>query len=293
MPLMNKEQLQLLGADEGAYSEVTDREATGDRSITLDRYEKGILAKYFDLSKINRRGINNEENLSERLSLLTLIDGSIERIEVREIPIVYPKREGNELRLYMQGSKGFYGNTGDTFVIYTKKKAPGPIVGFISPEFRQDVSDESERNFIINNLDTDDEKYQRGILLSQAGIPFERISLQFPRTALIARQALIKANYQCEYESTHKTFISPITKSEFMEAHHLIPLSVQKDFSTSLDHIYNIFSLCPNCHRKIHFGSVKDKEEILERLYSSREELFLSSWALSFEQLCNYYGITK
>lgn len=293
MPFMNKEQLQLLGADAGAYSEVTDREATGDRSITLDRYEKEILARYFDLSKINRRGINNEDNLSERLQLFTLIDDSFERIEVKEIPIVYPKREGNELRLYMQGSKGFYGNTGDTFVIYTKKKVLGPIVGFISSKFRQDFSDESERDFIINTLDTDDEKYQKGILFSQAGIPFERTSLLFPRSAIIARQALEKASYQCEYDSAHKTFISPITKLYFMEAHHLIPLSVQKDFSTSLDHIYNIFSLCPNCHRKIHFGSVKDKEEILERLYGSREQLFLSSWALSFEQLCYYYGITK
>ncbi|RKO81204.1 hypothetical protein C5E04_10370 [Pectobacterium parmentieri] len=187
----------------------------------------------------------------------------------------------------------FYGNTGDIFIIYTKNNISLPIIGFIPQQTWKKFSEDSERCFLINTLDIDDEKYQKGILLSQAGIPFERTSLQFPRSALIARQALEKANYQCEYEIFHETFISPITKLDFMEAHHLIPLSVQKDFSTSLDHIYNIFSLCPNCHRKIHFGSVKDKEEILERLYRSREELFLSSWALSFEKLCYYYGITK
>ncbi|KAA3666468.1 HNH endonuclease [Pectobacterium carotovorum subsp. carotovorum] len=187
----------------------------------------------------------------------------------------------------------FHGNTGDIFIIYAKNNIPIPIIGFISPQVWQRLSEDSDKACLINTLDTDDDKYQKGILLSQAGIPLERTSLLFPRSAVIARQALEKANYQCEYESTHKTFISPITKLEFMEAHHLIPLSVQKDFSTSLDHIYNIFSLCPNCHRKIHFGSVKDKEEILERLYRSREKLFISNWMLSFEQLCYYYGITK
>ncbi|ULS52377.1 HNH endonuclease [Pectobacterium carotovorum] len=187
----------------------------------------------------------------------------------------------------------FHGNTGDIFIIYTKKNIPIPIIGFISPQVWQKFSEDSDKACLINTLDTDDDKYQKGILLSQAGIPLERTSLLLPRNAVIARKALEKANYQCEYESTHKTFISPITKLEFMEAHHLIPLSVQKDFSTSLDHIYNIFSLCPNCHRKIHFGSVKDKEEILERLYRSREKLFISNWMLSFEQLCYYYGITK
>ncbi|WP_220669624.1 HNH endonuclease [Pectobacterium parmentieri] len=291
MPLMNQGQLQLLGANAGAYSAVTKREATGDRSITLDRHEKDILAQCFDLSKINRRGISNKDKSPERVKLLTLKDEGFENFETKEILIVYPKKEGNELRLYM--GIEFYGNTGDIFIIYTKNNISLPIIGFIPQQTWKKFSEDSERCFLINTLDIDDEKYQKGILLSQAGIPFERTSLQFPRSALIARQALEKANYQCEYEIFHETFISPITKLDFMEAHHLIPLSVQKDFSTSLDHIYNIFSLCPNCHRKIHFGSVKDKEEILERLYRSREELFLSSWALSFEKLCYYYGITK
>ncbi|WP_019211954.1 HNH endonuclease [Yersinia massiliensis] len=290
MPFMNQGQLQLLGADAGAYSEVTDREATGDRSITLDRYEKDILAKYFDLNEFNRRGISNKEKLPERVKLLTLEDEGFENLETKEILIVHPKKKGNELRLYM--SIEFYGNTGDIFIIYTKNNISLPIIGFIPLQTWKKFSDDSDKACLISTLDTDDDKYQKGILLSQAGIPFERTSLLFPRNVAIARQALEKANYQCEYGSAHKTFISPITKLEFMEAHHLIPLSVQKDFSISLDHICNIFSLCPNCHRKIHFGSVKSKEEILERLYRSREKLFLSNWKLSFEKLCNYYGIT-
>ncbi|WP_409158933.1 HNH endonuclease [Pectobacterium sp. B2J-2] len=291
MPFMNHGQLQLLGANAGAYSVVTKREATGDRSITLDRYERNILAQYFDISKINRRGIINKDKSPERLKLLTLKDEGFENFAPKEILIVYPKKEGNELRLYM--GIDFHGNTGDMFIIYTKNNISLPIIGFIPQKKWEEFSEDSDKACLINTLDTDDEKYQKGILLSQAGIPLERTSLLFPRSAVIARQALEKANYQCEYESGHKTFISPITKLYFMEAHHLIPLSAQKDFSTSLDHIYNIFSLCPNCHRKIHFGSAKDKEEILERLYRSREQLFLSSWALSFEQLCYYYGITK
>lgn len=43
MPLMTQEQLDLLGAEAGAYSFVTAREATGDKSITLDSNEKKYL----------------------------------------------------------------------------------------------------------------------------------------------------------------------------------------------------------------------------------------------------------
>lgn len=56
------------------------------------------------------------------------------------------------------------------------------------------------------------------------------------------------------------TFMS-MRNSPYVEFHHLIP------FSEALgpDHFLNIFCLCPNCHRKLHFS----KEETKKLLYSS------------------------
>ncbi|MFS0575341.1 HNH endonuclease [Sporosarcina sp. 179-K 3D1 HS] len=37
-----------------------------------------------------------------------------------------------------------------------------------------------------------------------------------------------------------------------MEAHYLVPLSLQGDYSDDLDRVENIKSLCPNCHKAIY-----------------------------------------
>lgn len=47
MPLMTTQQLSILGAQDGAYSIVTKREATGDRSVTVDKFEKKPLFLHY------------------------------------------------------------------------------------------------------------------------------------------------------------------------------------------------------------------------------------------------------
>jgi len=95
----------------------------------------------------------------------------------------------------------------------------------------------------------------------------------FPRGPGIAKEALIKANYKCEIDPAYMTFIAKKTDQNYMEAHHLIPMSVQKDFTNSLDVPGNIISLCPNCHRKLHYACLKDKEEVLKSiLYEKRKK---------------------
>ncbi len=48
----------------------------------------------------------------------------------------------------------------------------------------------------------------------------------------------------------------------YVEFHHLIPFSI----AYGPDHYLNLFALCPNCHRKIHFLSTEDKREQYEDL---------------------------
>ena len=79
-----------------------------------------------------------------------------------------------------------------------------------------------------------------------------------------------RANYKCEYDNSHQTF-STSYSSGYVEAHHLIPLSMQKSFVCSLDVEANIVALCSNCHNLLHHGEFKDKKIILEKLYKERE----------------------
>ena len=57
-----------------------------------------------------------------------------------------------------------------------------------------------------------------------------------------------------------------------MEAHHLIPMAAQKDFSINLDRIENIVSICPICHSAIHLGDDATRLEILKKLYDAKEK---------------------
>ena len=45
-----------------------------------------------------------------------------------------------------------------------------------------------------------------------------------------------------------------------MEGHHLVPLEYQDLFNESLYFVDNIVSLCPTCHREIHYAYLQEKK---------------------------------
>jgi 5-methylcytosine-specific restriction protein A len=103
-----------------------------------------------------------------------------------------------------------------------------------------------------------------------------------------AAKALKRAGYQCELDSSHKTFVSRATGKPYVEAHHLIPVNAQDDFSNSLDVMANIVCLCPECHRLLHYG--KDIEAPLRTLYEKRKsQLHECGIDITFEKLLSYY----
>lgn len=96
--------------------------------------------------------------------------------------------------------------------------------------------------------------------------------IKYKTNSRLGKTALQLANYECAYNKTeHKTFTSKLGKP-YMEAHHLIPMSAQKDFSINLDRVENIVSLCPVCHSAIHVGTDAVRLDVLTKLYAEREE---------------------
>ena len=68
-------------------------------------------------------------------------------------------------------------------------------------------------------------------------------------TAVVDETAKIGENH-ATFESIHGT--------QYLEAHHLIPMKAQKDFlseNINLDRLENIVALCPNCHKAVHYGT--------------------------------------
>ena len=79
------------------------------------------------------------------------------------------------------------------------------------------------------------------------------------KKASISKQALKKANFKCEFDGSHSTFLTN-KGVPYMEGHHLIPCTVSNterfwSKERNIDCPENIICLCPTCHRRIHFGS--------------------------------------
>lgn len=95
---------------------------------------------------------------------------------------------------------------------------------------------------------------------------------KYPRSPRVRDDAKEAANYHCEHNPLHETFLSSDGEHYYVEAHHLIPMEYQDDFSYSLDVPANVVALCSSCHAKIHHGSARVKEVVIRDLYEKREK---------------------
>lgn len=88
-----------------------------------------------------------------------------------------------------------------------------------------------------------------------------------------ARNALEKAGFKCELNPAHLTFINKKSSKQYMEAHHLVPMSKQGSLEFDIDVPENILCLCPTCHRKFHLAQDSDKKEILSKAFTDRKDV--------------------
>jgi 5-methylcytosine-specific restriction protein A len=118
-------------------------------------------------------------------------------------------------------------------------------------------------------------------------------SSSWSRDANMAFTALDNANFRCENDQDHKTFISARTGNQFVEAHHLIPMEYQGEFPVSIDVPENIISLCPNCHRAFHNSIISNQEMLISKFYESRYSLLKErNITITKEKIFEYYKTT-
>lgn len=123
-------------------------------------------------------------------------------------------------------------------------------------------------------------------------------SIRIVRNPLFGKLAIKKAKYKCCYNNTHKTFTSRSSGKPFMEAHHLIPIKYAKEiyekYKLNIDCIENIVSLCPNCHRAVHYGANNVKKDKITDLYNKMNEGYKEiGLEIDLEELFKMYSIKK
>lgn len=146
-------------------------------------------------------------------------------------------------------------------------------------------------NFLLEEKNEEDElsqiEFKPKVVASER---FTKITSQ-PRSANERNKAFKRANWKCEYNSEHTTFLNRYNNKQYLESHHLIPIGHQLNYEFSLDTVANIITLCPNCHRFIHYGRSEEVKDMLQYFYEKREkELKLSGINVTFEELLEIYG---
>lgn len=115
---------------------------------------------------------------------------------------------------------------------------------------------------------------------------------EYPRNSIVKELVKEAANYKCEYNPSHTTFINDNDGKQYMEAHHLIPMSAQDHFENSIDFPDNMISLCPTCHRRIHLADKADRKRMIEHFYKLRKDKYAKHGIdIDLKELLSFYGI--
>lgn len=133
------------------------------------------------------------------------------------------------------------------------------------------------------NFDDNPEKVDNKKVGQQSG--------RWNRNSTKAKRVIVYNSYKCEFDDNHNYFISNVTKENYVEAHHLIPMEFQDKFiPVSLDVEANIVSLCVVCHKKLHHSTYNVKEEIVKKIYDERRNrLEKCGINIKLEDLLNLY----
>lgn len=98
-------------------------------------------------------------------------------------------------------------------------------------------------------LDDDAERHQRLINAPKFPEKNYRVVIDYNRNPDVVAETLKRANGMCEQCGENSPFIRKSDNTPYLEVHHIVPLS-----NGGEDSVANTKALCPNCHRKMHFG---------------------------------------
>ena len=169
-------------------------------------------------------------------------------------------------------------------IIQSTKSKGEKIYYFDASEINSNFYRKIKKTSILFGKPYSKSKVSRKVKTSAATIsvlnsraPSKRLSSNSPTWATdkkIKDQALLNASYKCEIDPNHVTFPSA-SGNDFMEGHHVIPMSSQGDFEKiNLDRTENIACLCPNCHRSAHLSSSVYKQNVFDALFNKRKNFY-------------------
>ncbi|AOX43736.1 hypothetical protein S100390_v1c03930 [Spiroplasma sp. NBRC 100390] len=129
-------------------------------------------------------------------------------------------------------------------------------------KFLEDTLSDSIESFFFDDLK--DESY----LEKKYNIKSTKVK----RNKKIVDQILSKSGNKCFFDKKHYSFTSP-KMDNYLEAHHIVPVSMKDSFSQDLDVEENMIAICPNCHKSFHYSINDNKIKIIDEVWKKKTSL--------------------
>lgn len=102
------------------------------------------------------------------------------------------------------------------------------------------------------------QKRRRERLAAAPQSPGQRLTVirEFVRNPDVVAEALFLARGKCQSCGNQAPFLRTSNRSPYLEVHHRLPLA-----EGGLDTVENAIALCPNCHRREHFGEAMHRPQ--------------------------------
>lgn len=171
--------------------------------------------------------------------------------------------------------------------------SPLPLIT-TTPSISKEYLDEEEYTHEIYEVEIDPSDIKLDSNVDKEPTPSSSSGRKYKTNKTIGANIIAAAEYKCQFDDTHFSYISQKTNNMYVEAHHLIPMAMQEDFwnyyHKNLDTPENLVSLCPICHGILHKGLESDRNQILKRLYDIKEsELKNAGINITLDDLLLYY----
>jgi hypothetical protein len=185
-----------------------------------------------------------------------------------QLKLVFRNPPRNELRLYFNAGQGIH--AGPYQVFYARFEGRKVSLGvrrtrlrkpaaFLRQRTRQPVTDDGD---LLNQAFYTEPRYRT---LRSRKVPARRLKL--------VDLCMRSSGYRCEAGFNAPVFLSKKTGKRYLEAHHLVPITQQKQFQCSLDRLENLYALSPHAHRAIHYGQRREARSVIDRLLNRRRQI--------------------
>lgn len=175
-----------------------------------------------------------------------------------------------DFKKFNHGEKNFYSATINCFSAYLT------II-----EAKREIPADEQLNLKLATLTSEED-----ILISEETAEFQTGKVirprkllhqgdnSYPRSLRVSYLAKVRSGWSCELDSRHQTFITETDGKNYVEAHHLVPMAAQDYYQYTLDFTENVVTLCPNCHRLVHFAGYRERAKAVNKLFDEREMVY-------------------